>query len=60
MLRGYLNSSTQRVRSTGGGTAGNGIVAGSTINAQASERRASSSRPRRASQCGDSGTKARI
>ena len=60
MLRGYLNSSSQRVRSTGGGTAGNVIVAGSIISAQASDWRASSSRPRRSSQCGDSGTKARM
>src|SRR5579862_1798899 len=50
MLRGYLNSSSQRVRVTGGGTDGNVISRGSIISAQASERRASSSRPRRSSQ----------
>src|SRR5690242_13128914 len=30
MLRGYLNNSSQRVRSTGGRIVGNAIVAGST------------------------------
>ena len=60
MLRGYLNSSIQRVFSTGGGTAGSGIVAGSICSAQASDLRASSTRPLRNSQCGDSGTKARM
>ena len=48
-LRGYLNSSSQRVCSTTGATAGNVIVAGSTCSAQASERRASSNRPWRIS-----------
>src|SRR5580700_7336629 len=59
MLRGYLNSSTQRVCSTDGGMGGKVIVAGSIISAQASDFRASSTRPWRSSQCGDSGTKAR-
>src|SRR5580693_925382 len=59
MLRGYLKSSSHRVCSTAGSTAGSVIVAGSTCNAQASDLRASSTRPLRSSQCGDSGTKAR-
>ena len=59
-LRGYLNSSTQRVCSTTGVAAGSGIDSGSTCNAQAIERRASSGRPMRISQCGDSGTQARM
>ena len=60
MLRGYLKISSQRVCSTTGGTAGNAICAGSICNAQASDLRASSTRPRRSSQCGNSGTKARM
>src|SRR5512136_192029 len=59
MLRGYLKSSIHRVCSIGGRTEGNLIVAGSTISAQASDLRASSARPLRSNQCGDSGTKAR-
>ena len=60
MLRGYLNISSQRVCSTAGATAGNAICCGIDLNAQASDLRASSIRPRRSSQCGDFGTKARI
>ena len=60
MLRGYLKISSQRVCSMVGGTAGNAILAGSIFSAQASARRASSTRPWRSSQCGDSGTKARM
>ena len=60
MLRGYLNSSVQRVCSTVGAAAGKEMSLGSICNAQASERRASSKRPIRVSQCGDSGTQARI
>ncbi len=60
MLRGYLNSSIQRVFSTGGRLVGSSIEAGSTISAQASDLRASSSRPLRKSHSGDSGTNARM
>jgi hypothetical protein len=60
MLRGYLNNSIQRVRSTAGATAGKATSLGSISNAQASDRRASSERPMRISQYGDSGTQARI
>ena len=60
MLRGYLKISSQRVFSITGGTAGNAIFAGSICNAQASALRASSTRPWRSSQCGDSGTNARM
>src|SRR5689334_11497235 len=59
-LRGYLNSSIHLVCLTTGGTAGREIDAGSTCNAHAIERRASSTRPMRINQCGDSGTHARI
>ena len=59
-LRGYLNSSRQATFSTGGATAGSWISFGSTINAQARDWRASARRPTRISQCGDSGTQARI
>jgi hypothetical protein len=58
MLRGYLKISSQRVCSIAGSVAGNEICAGSICNAQASACRASSTRPRRNSQCGDSGTNA--
>ena len=60
MLRGYLKSSVQRVCSTAAATAGSSIAFGSICNAQASDRRASSKRPMRISQCGDSGTQARV
>src|SRR5215469_11997818 len=59
MLRGYLNNSSQRVCSGGGSTSGSVILAGAMFSAHASDLRASSTRPRRSSQCGDSGTKAR-
>src|ERR1019366_4919488 len=59
-LRGYLNSSRHTVFSTLATVAGNWIEAGSTCNAQARDRRASSMRPLPISQCGDSGTQARI
>src|SRR5580700_11464590 len=42
MLRGYLNSSSQRVCSIGGNSVGSEIVAGSICSAQASDLRASS------------------
>ena len=60
MLRGYLNSSSQRVCSIRWDGRGSGIDAGSICNAQAIEWRASSTRPMRISQCGDSGTQARM
>ena len=60
MLRGYLKISSQRVCSIAGSTAGNAIFAGSIFSAQANARRASSTRPWRSSQYGNSGTKARI
>ena len=53
---GYLNSSSQRVRSAGGSVVGSAISLGSIIKAQASDLRASSMRPIRISQRGDSGT----
>ena len=54
--RGYLNRSSQRVFSWAGGVAGSAISCGSIIKAQASDLRASSMRPMRISQRGDSGT----
>src|SRR5262249_12950152 len=53
---GYLNSSIHRVFSIDGRAVGSAISLGSTINAQARDLRASSSRPIRISQRGDSGT----
>ena len=50
MLRGYLKSSSQRVCSIVGATAGSSIAFGSICNAHASDRRASSKRPMRISQ----------
>jgi hypothetical protein len=46
MLRGYRNSSTQRVVSTTGATGGSAISLGSSCKAQASDCRASAGRPR--------------
>jgi hypothetical protein len=60
MLRGYLNSSDHDVCRGAGSDAGRLISLGSSISAQASERRASSSRPLPMSQRGDSGTQTRI
>jgi len=60
MLRGYLKSSVQRVCSTAGAMAGSSIAFGSVCSAQASDRRASSKRPMRINQYGDSGTHARM
>ena len=60
MLRGYLNSSRHGVCCASGRVSGSSIVSGSTSNAHAIERRASSRRPLRISQRGDSGTQARI
>ncbi len=60
MLRGYRNSSRQGVRFGAGMLAGSSICEGSTCNAHAIDWRASSGRPIRISQRGDSGTQARI
>ena len=54
--RGYLKRSSQRVCSVAGTMAGSAISLGSIIKAQASDFRASSMRPIRISQRGDSGT----
>ena len=59
-LRGYLNNSRHATGSAATATEGSWIVAGSTCNAQASDWRASTMRPLPISQCGDSGTHARI
>src|SRR5436305_8002908 len=57
-LRGYLKRSSQLLTTTGPASAalGNGNVDGSICSAQASDLRASSYRPCRHSQRGDSGT----
>ena len=60
MLRLYLNSSTQRTGSAAAPMAGSWMVAGSTMSAHARDWRASWIRPLPISQCGDSGTHARI
>ncbi len=60
MLRGYRNSSRQEVFSTSGRLVGSSISPGSIISAHASDLRASSCRPMRISQRGDSGTQYRI
>src|SRR5271155_30237 len=57
-LRGYLNSSRHGVCSSSGRTAGSAISLESICKAQPIDRRASSRRPRRISQRGDSGTQA--
>jgi hypothetical protein len=59
-LRGYPDRSNQLVFGTGCGSAiGRGRDCGSTCSAQARDSRASSTRPWRSSQRGDSGTQAR-
>jgi hypothetical protein len=55
-----LNNSRHRVCWSSGRAAGNSILFESICKAQAIDRRASSRRPRRMSQRGDSGTQARI
>ncbi len=58
-LRGCWNNSLNRTLGGSGMVSGSLIVFGSIISAQASDLRASSTRPMRNSQRGDSGTQAR-
>src|SRR3984957_21043671 len=60
MLRGYLKISIQGVCATSSTVVGSATSLGSIINAQATDWRASATRPLRISQRGDSGTQARI